>query len=104
MPVCRCGSSTVTTRRPLPSVLLWTGSFIAGRRRIRSGSCLCNGGGAGALDHGRRGQPQREGGPRAGRALAGELAAVLLGHLLRQRQAEARAPLLGGEEGVENAL
>src|SRR5712692_4359507 len=119
MPACRWGNSTVTTRRPLSRTLLWTGSVTnapacrpplvageagsSGPARIRARSRLRNGAHLGLFQRGRR-KPQREDRAGSGRALAGELPAVLLRHFLRHGEAEARAALLGGEERVEDAL
>src|SRR5438132_4424337 len=104
MPACRCGSSTVTTRRPLGSSVLWRGSLMKGPRRIRAPSGRRNRARLDRVLHRRQRQAQPEAGPLTDDALAGELPAVLLGDLLRHGEAKAGPPLLGGEEGVEDAL
>src|SRR5205823_12096451 len=110
MPACRWPSSTVTTRRPFARTLLWTGSFkcispqVAGpqpssgprdlrRRRGHQGGALL----------GSARQPQGEDRPLADDRAGRELPGMLLRDLLREREAETGAALLGGEEGVEDA-
>src|SRR5438270_3335287 len=114
MPACRCPSSTVTTRKPFPRTLLWTGPFKctshcqASWRGPRQPSSGARGGGFGArrnggtADRGAR-QAQRERSALTDDRSGRQLAAMFLRDLLGEGEAEPGAALLGGEEGIEDA-
>src|SRR5207248_5003411 len=113
MPACRWPSSTVTTRRPFARTLLWTGSFkrisfwvarphrgpqpSSGPRDLRRRR-----GREGSASLGSARQAQGEGRPLPGDRARRELPGMLLGDLLREREAEAGAAFLGGEERIED--
>src|SRR5205823_7521072 len=99
-----------------PSTLLCTGSFIERyvlQRSLRprlekhgSASGVRNGGRGRAAAHALVGdarKSERESGALSGNGRASQLPPVLLGDFLGEREPQAGASLLGGEEGVEDA-